>query len=64
MRDIKARIEKLLIDAEDCAMIGKLAMNPAKREAFEKLAVEYRKMARELETIVLNDGFPNREGPK
>ena len=64
MKDIKQRIEKLLIDAEDCAIISRLATNPAKREAFQKLADEYRAMARELGTIVLDDAVPNNTDPK
>jgi hypothetical protein len=59
MKEIKQRIEKLLIDVEDCVIISRLATNPAKREAFQKLADEYRKMARELETLVINHAFPD-----
>jgi hypothetical protein len=58
MKDIKQRIEKLLIDAEDCAIISKLATNPAKREAFQTLADEYRAMARKLERVI--DEMPTR----
>jgi hypothetical protein len=61
MKDIRARIEKLLVDAEDCALISRLATIPEKRGAFQKLAEGYRRMARELEAIVI-DKFagPNR----
>jgi hypothetical protein len=58
MKDIKQRIEKLLIDAEDCAIISKLATIPAKREAFQKLADDYRRMAQEMERVV--DQMPTR----
>lgn len=58
MKDIRARIEKLLIDAEDCALIGKLAMGHEKREVFKNLAEDYRKMARELETIAMSGIIP------
>lgn len=59
MKDFKQRIEKLLSDAKDCAATSTLATNPGKREAFQKLADEYRKMARELETVVINDAVPD-----
>lgn len=58
MEDIRARIEKLLTDAEDCALIGKLAMGHEKREVFKKLTEDYRKMARELETIAMSGVIP------
>jgi hypothetical protein len=57
MKDIRHRIEKLLSDAEDCALISKLATVSAKREAFQKLAIDYRRMALELEAIVINDAI-------
>lgn len=50
MRDARARLEKLLTDAEECTLISKLATNEPKRATFAKLADEYKKMARELET--------------
>ena len=37
------------------ALIRKLATVPAKREAFQKLAIDYRRMALELEAIIIND---------
>jgi hypothetical protein len=46
MQDVKARLEKIRVDAEDCQLISKLATNPAKRLAFEALAEQYQKMAR------------------
>ncbi len=58
MKDVKARIEKLLIDAEECVLISKLASIPEKQATFQKLADDYRKMARELETIVINGAIP------
>jgi hypothetical protein len=57
MKDIQHRIEKLLTDAEDCALISKLATIPAKREAFQKLAIDYRRMALELGAVVINDAI-------
>jgi hypothetical protein len=51
MKDIRERIEKLLIDAKDCDLIGRLATVPEKREAF--------KMAHELETIAISGVIPD-----
>jgi hypothetical protein len=62
MKDIQHRIEKLLSDAEDCSLISKLATNPAKREAFQKLAIDYRRMALELEAIIINDAIKDDHG--
>lgn len=59
MKDVKQRIEKLRFDAEDCDLISKLATVPEKREAFLKLAEDYRKMARELETIAISGVIPD-----
>jgi hypothetical protein len=59
MKDIIQRIEKLLADAEDCVLISKLATVPEKRETFQKLAEDYRKMARELETIAISGVIPD-----
>jgi hypothetical protein len=54
MNDIRARIEKLLADAEECTLISKFSTIPEKREVFQKLAEDYRKMMRELETIAIS----------
>lgn len=61
MKDIKARIEKLRVDAADCVLISKLATVPEKRAIFEKLAEEYSKLARELETLVINHAIPDSD---
>ena len=58
MKDIRTRIEKLLTDAAECDLISKLATMREKRDAFQKLAYEYRKMARELETIASSGWAP------
>lgn len=52
MKDAKARLEKLKIDAVDCEIIAQLATNKAKRESFEHLAREYRRMAAELDELI------------
>jgi hypothetical protein len=46
MEDMSARLEKLLIEAEDCDLIGRLATDLHKRELFKRLAVDLRTMAR------------------
>lgn len=51
MKDLSAKLEKLLVEAEDCDLIGKLATDPAKRELFKKLALDLRKLARDVEAI-------------
>jgi hypothetical protein len=60
MRDARARLEKLLTDAEECDLISKLATNDPKRATFAKVAAEYRKMARELKTLVVKNAFPEK----
>ena len=61
MKDIQHRIERLLSDAEDCALISKLATVPAKREAFQKLAIDYRRMALELEAVAISDAIQGND---
>jgi hypothetical protein len=38
MEDMTAHLEKLRVDAEDCALISKLATDIQKRELFARLA--------------------------
>ncbi|HYI94018.1 MAG TPA: hypothetical protein VEX68_10780 [Bryobacteraceae bacterium] len=57
MKDIQHRFERLLTDAEDCALISKLAADPVKRAAFQKLATKYRIMALELKALVISDAI-------
>jgi hypothetical protein len=49
---LRIKLEKLLVEAEDCELIGKLATDPKKRELFKKLATDLRSMARDLETKI------------
>lgn len=42
MQDVKQRLEKLRMDAEECQLISRLATNPAKQKTFQALADEYR----------------------
>lgn len=52
MKDLQARLDKLLTDAEDCDLIAKLATNPQKRALFEKLATDLRSSARDIEIVL------------
>ncbi|MBR1277692.1 hypothetical protein [Bradyrhizobium sp. AUGA SZCCT0283] len=52
MKDLRARLDKLLTDAEDCDLIAKLATNPQKRALFEKLAADLRSSARDIEIVL------------
>jgi hypothetical protein len=49
---MKEKLEKLRTDAEDCALISKLATDKVKRETFAKIAAQHREMAAELETLI------------
>ena len=52
MDDLQARLEKLLIDAEDCALIGKLATDVVKRDLFNRLAADLRNMASDVQSMI------------
>jgi hypothetical protein len=52
MKDLKDRLEKLLTDADDCELIGRLATDPNKRETFRKLAVDLRAIARDVQAVI------------
>ena len=49
MEDLKKTLEKLLTDAEDCDLIGKLATDPLKRDTYLRLAKQLRLSASDLE---------------
>jgi hypothetical protein len=51
MKDIHLKLEKLLTEAEDCDLIGKLEIDKPKRKLFEKLAADLRGMARGIEAM-------------
>jgi SepF-like predicted cell division protein (DUF552 family) len=48
MKDLKAELEKLLANAEDCELIARLATDKSKRETFARIAKQLREMAAEL----------------
>ena len=52
MKDSHAKFEKLLTEAEDCELIGRLATDIKKRQLFKKLAADLRSMARDIEAVV------------
>lgn len=52
MKDMEAKLEKLLTDAEDCALISKLAADPQKRELFARLSEHLRALASEVERVI------------
>jgi hypothetical protein len=52
MDDMSAKLEKLLIEAEDCEIIGRLATDLKKRELFKKLAADLRAMAGDIKTLM------------
>ena len=52
MEDLKSKLEKLLSEAEDCELIGRLATDPNKRELFKKLAKDLRAMANDIRVVI------------
>ena len=52
MEDLKSKLEKLLSEAEDCELIGRLATDPNKRELFKKLANDLRAMANDIRVVI------------
>jgi hypothetical protein len=52
MHDLHAKLDKLLMEAEDCDIIGRLATDAKKRELFRKLASDLRSMARDIEAMI------------
>jgi len=49
---LRVKLEKLLIEAEDCDLIGRLATDSKKRELFKKLATDLRATARNIEAMI------------
>ena len=52
MRDMKAKLEKLRIDAADCDLISKLATDHTKRELFSRLSRRLLDMAADVEAAI------------
>jgi hypothetical protein len=52
MQDFQEKYKKLILEADDCDLIARLATDADKREAFRKLAEQTRAMAAELQQII------------
>ena len=52
MEDLTAKLEKMLSEAADCELIGRLATDMQKRRLFAKLADDLRSAARDIETMI------------
>jgi predicted aldo/keto reductase-like oxidoreductase len=52
MQDLNQQLEKLRTDAEDCALISKLATDKDKRELFARLSSQLQKMADDVEKAI------------
>jgi hypothetical protein len=52
MIDLRAKLEKLIAEAEDCEFIAGLATDFKKRELFARLAIDLRTMARDIEAAI------------
>lgn len=52
MQDMQAKLEKLLIEAENCALISKLATDKVKQELFARLADHLNVLASELRRVM------------
>ena len=60
MQDMRAHLEKLLTEAEDCALISKLANGNAKRELFANLSAHLEQLAFGIE-LAIRDKKANGE---
>jgi hypothetical protein len=52
VEDLQARLERLLTDAEDCALIARLATDLKKRDLFNRLATDLRGMAFDAQAMI------------
>jgi hypothetical protein len=52
MQRLRAKLEKLTLDAEDCELIAKLAIDVKNRMFFTKMAVEFRSLANVVEDVI------------
>jgi hypothetical protein len=52
MEELKSKLDKLLADAEDYDLIAKLATDPSRREAFNRLAAQTREVADKLKGLM------------
>jgi hypothetical protein len=54
MEDLNAKLEKLLVEAEDCERIGGQTTNIRKRALFEMLATNLRKLADQVQAVIVS----------
>jgi hypothetical protein len=52
MKDMEAQVEKLRVDAGECASISKRATDPKKQELFARIAEHLLVLAAEIECAV------------
>jgi hypothetical protein len=62
MKELRATLERLLTQAEDCVFIGRLAADAQKRELFKSMAVGLRKM-KDIEAMNTDSSAPGRHTP-
>jgi len=62
MEDLNAKLKKLLSEADDCELIGKLACDPKKRELFRRLATDLKAMARDIEAVIARGEVAAKRG--
>jgi hypothetical protein len=56
MKDMRAHLKKLRSDAEECALISKLATSEQKKALFARLAEHLMVLASEVERAILKEG--------
>jgi hypothetical protein len=61
MQDMRAHMEKLKSEAEDCALISELAVDPQKRVLFASLSRHLKRLACEVE-LAIQDKVEKEEG--
>ena len=62
VKDIEARIEKLLVEAAECDLIANLSDDKKKQALFTHLASQYRDMVGHLQSAIANDGWSVKSG--
>ena len=61
MQDMRAHMEKLKSEAEYCALISELAVDPQKRVLFASLSQHLKRLASEVE-LAIQDKVEKEEG--
>jgi hypothetical protein len=60
MKDYQTHLEKLRTDAAECRLISDLAMDTAKRELFDRLALHLTSLADQVELAMIEAAKPER----